>query len=104
MSTKIAEHDIYGYTVVLFATSLYKAVPIFHRPYASDHRTPELHEHRTGCGRVHSRWRTRNDRTVPDYSFAVTHLDPRHAVRFARPCEVCYHGGIQERLEEDDAA
>lgn len=89
----ITEHGLYGHSVVLFDT--YKATPVFHRPGKwkdGDAVTP--------CGERHSEAIRNAAGDVEDYQTRGIDLDPRHAIRFARPCRRCYRGGAQEHLEE----
>ena len=88
---KLAEHELYGYQVVLIDTR--PTVPVFHKPGVSQDG-----EASTPCGE----WRSVTygaRKRVKTRGFA---LDPRHALKFARPCKVCYHGGLPEHLDVED--
>lgn len=99
---KLAEHELYGYQVVLIDTR--PTVPVFHkwgRFYVYDPGPGG--ESVTPCGEWFFRVRPEPD--DPDRTTTLTRgfgLDPRHALKFARPCKVCYHGGVPEHLDIED--
>jgi hypothetical protein len=92
---RIPEHRAYGYSVLLFDTN--PAVPVFHRSHAQTIRRGGGDGPATGatmltaCGRWH--YRFTEDTPAQDRGI---HLDPRHAIRFARPCRLCYRDGAPE--------
>jgi hypothetical protein len=92
---RIPEHATYGYGVVLFDTSV--ALPVFHESHA---RTIRDEGGRgatvvTRCGR----WHYRYSQERPAEARGMI-LDPRHAIKFARPCRRCYRDGAPEPIEE----